>query len=111
MAEPKIIVKDLVKNFGQKEVLKGINFSVNKGESLVILVGSGSGKSVCINAITTLLRATSGSIKIDEEEVAGINGQKRDKLMKKFGPFMPATSSPSILMLPEVGRSRVVIAL
>ena len=85
MIQPKIEVKNLVKSFGTKEVLKGVNFSVNKGESLVILGGSGSGKSVCIKAITTLLRPTSGSIKVDGEEVSKVSGKKRDQLMSKFG--------------------------
>ena len=85
MSEAKIEVKDLFKNFGSKQVLKGINFKVAKGESLVILGGSGSGKSVCIKAITTLMRPTSGSIKIDGEEISRVRGKKRDRLMSKFG--------------------------
>jgi phospholipid/cholesterol/gamma-HCH transport system ATP-binding protein len=82
---PKIIVSKLTKSFGKKQVLKDVSFQVNKGESLVILGGSGSGKSVCIKTITTLMPATSGSIKIDDEEIVGIKGRKRDKLMGKFG--------------------------
>ena len=85
MTQPKIIIKDLVKNFGDKQVLKGVNLEVAKGESLVILGGSGSGKSVCIKAITTLISITSGSIKIDEMEIANISNKERNKLMGKFG--------------------------
>jgi len=81
----KISVKNLVKNFGAKEVLKGINLEVKKGESLVILGGSGSGKSVLIKTIATLMQASSGSIKVDGEEVSTINTRNRDKLMEKFG--------------------------
>ena len=44
----KLTIQNLTKNFGEKEVLKGINLSVNKGDSVVILGGSGSGKSVLI---------------------------------------------------------------
>jgi len=82
---PKILVENLVKDFGQKQVLKDVNFRVEKGESLVILGGSGSGKSVCIKAIAALIEPTSGSIKIDNVEVAGIRGEQKDKLMDKFG--------------------------
>ena len=81
----KIIVQDIKKNFGTKEVLKGIDLKVNKGESVVILGGSGSGKSVLIKIISTLIPSTSGSIKIDEEEVAKISESKRNKLMEKIG--------------------------
>ena len=85
MTQPKIEVKNLVKSFGEKQVLKGVDFAVNKGESLVILGGSGSGKSVCIKAITSLVRPTSGSIKVDGEEVSKVRGKKRQKLMGKIG--------------------------
>ncbi len=85
MADIKICVKNLVKNFGAKQVLKGINLEVKKGESLVILGGSGSGKSVLIKAIATLIEPSSGSIKVDGEETANISQKSRDKLMEKFG--------------------------
>jgi len=81
----KISVKNLVKNFGEKEVLKGINLEVKKGESLVILGGSGSGKSVLIKIIASLIEPTSGSITIDNQEIANIKSDDRDLLMKKIG--------------------------
>ena len=81
----KISIQNLVKNFDDKEVLRGINLQVNKGESLVILGGSGSGKSVLIKIIATLISPSSGSIKIDGKEVSNINEKQRDKLMEKFG--------------------------
>ncbi len=81
----KIVIKNLVKNFGSKEVLCGIDLTVKKGESLVILGGSGSGKSVLIKIIATLIQSTSGSIKIDGQEVSNIAEKSRDKLMEKFG--------------------------
>lgn len=81
----KIIVKNLTKSFGDKKVLNGVNLVVNKGESLVILGGSGSGKSVLIKTITGLMSATSGSIIIDGKETANLSSNKRDDLMEKFG--------------------------
>ncbi len=85
MSQPKIIVKDLTKSFGDKQVLKGIDFEVAKGQSLVILGGSGSGKSVCIKVIASLIKQTTGSIKIDGQEISQIQGSARDVLMGKFG--------------------------
>ena len=61
----KISIQNLVKNFDDKEVLRGVNLQVNKGESLVVLGGSGSGKSVLIKIIATLISPSAGSIKID----------------------------------------------
>lgn len=81
----KISIKNLVKNFGSKKVLSGIDLEVKKGESLVILGGSGSGKSVLIKLIATIIDPTSGSIKIDDNEVSKISVSERDKLMGKFG--------------------------
>ena len=81
----KVEITNLTKNFGEKQVLKGVNLSVQKGESLVILGGSGSGKSVLIKIISSLLEATSGSVKIDGQEICGMKIQDRDKMMEKIG--------------------------
>ncbi len=81
----KVEITNLTKTFGEKEVLTGVNLSVKKGESLVILGGSGSGKSVLIKIISSLLDASSGSVKIDGQEIHGIKGEARDKMMEKIG--------------------------
>ncbi|OFW79775.1 MAG: ABC transporter ATP-binding protein [Alphaproteobacteria bacterium RIFCSPLOWO2_01_FULL_40_26] len=81
----KLVVKNLIRNFGEKKVLTGIDLQVNQGESVVILGGSGSGKSVLIKIIATLIAPTSGSIKVDGQEVSNIRPKDRDKLMEKFG--------------------------
>lgn len=81
----KLVVKNLTKNFGDKQVLTGIDLQVNKGESVVILGGSGSGKSVLIKLVASLIAPTSGSIKVDDKEIANIGSKDRDKLMEKFG--------------------------
>jgi phospholipid/cholesterol/gamma-HCH transport system ATP-binding protein len=81
----KLLVKNLTKNFEHKKVLTGVDLQVNKGESLVILGGSGSGKSVLIKILSNLLNSTSGSVEIDGKETTNLNSQERDKLMEKFG--------------------------
>ncbi len=81
----KIVINNLTKSFGSKKVLRGINLEVNKGESLVILGGSGSGKSVCIKIIATLMKPSSGSIQIDDQEITDLSSHERDDLMIKFG--------------------------
>ena len=81
----KIKIKNLAKDFGGKSILKNVNLKVQKGQSLVILGGSGSGKSVLIKTIATLLNPTSGSIKIDNKEITSFNTSQRNNLMEKFG--------------------------
>jgi len=86
MAEnPKIAISNLKKSFGEKQVLLGIDLEVAKGESLVVLGGSGSGKSVLIKTIIGLLKPDSGSIKLDGTEISGFSSSEYNNMMKKFG--------------------------
>lgn len=71
MSENKIEIKNLYKAFGRKKVLDGVNLDVKKGESLVVIGGSGTGKSVLIKCIQGLLNPDMGSIKIDGKETIG----------------------------------------
>lgn len=82
---PKISLKGVKKAFGTKVVLDGIDLDIAKGESLVVIGGSGSGKSVLIKSILGIVTPDSGSIRIDGEEVTSISGKEREKLMVKFG--------------------------
>lgn len=85
MSEYKIQVKNLHKAFGKKVVLDGVDIEIKKGESLVVIGGSGTGKSVLIKCIQGLLRPDSGSILIDEEEVVGIDEEQKEALHSKMG--------------------------
>jgi phospholipid/cholesterol/gamma-HCH transport system ATP-binding protein len=82
---PKISVRGLRKSFGRKLVLDGIDLDVGAQESLVVIGGSGTGKSVMLKCILGLLEPDAGSIKIDGEEVVGIRPSEREALMRKFG--------------------------
>ncbi|MBK1663747.1 ABC transporter ATP-binding protein [Rhodospirillum rubrum] len=82
---PKIELRGLKKAFGPKVVLDGVDLTVGVGESVVIIGGSGTGKSVALKCILGLLRPDSGSILIDGQETVGLRGQDRDKVMAKFG--------------------------
>jgi phospholipid/cholesterol/gamma-HCH transport system ATP-binding protein len=81
----KIEMKGVAKRFGPKIVLDGIDLTVNRAESVVIIGGSGSGKSVTIKCVLGILRPDSGSIRVDGEEVTGLYGAKRDAYLRKFG--------------------------
>lgn len=80
-----IVLKDVRKAFGAKKVLNGLNLSVPKGRSLVVIGGSGTGKSVMIKTILGIIRPDSGSITIGGEEVTGLRGKERDALLQRFG--------------------------
>jgi phospholipid/cholesterol/gamma-HCH transport system ATP-binding protein len=83
--ETKIQLKDVHKAFGPKKVLNGVFLSVEKGQSLVIIGGSGTGKSVLIKSILGIVEADKGSILIDGSETRGLQGRKRDKVLDQFG--------------------------
>jgi phospholipid/cholesterol/gamma-HCH transport system ATP-binding protein len=82
---PKIELKGVKKRFGPKVVLDGIDLSVNAGDSLVVIGGSGSGKSVTIKCVLGIIRPDAGTIKVDGEEVTHLRGSKRDEYLRKFG--------------------------
>ena len=84
-AVPKISVRGLKKSFGPKVVLDGIDLDIGMGESLVVIGGSGSGKSVLVKCILGLIEPDAGSVKIDGREAVGLPGDEREKLMQKFG--------------------------
>src|SRR4051794_26116476 len=84
-APPKIAVSGLRKSFGRKIVLDGVDIACGAGESLVIIGGSGTGKSVLIKCIMGLLTPDSGSIRVDGVETVGLGRAARDRLMRKFG--------------------------
>ena len=84
-AAPKIRVRGLRKSFGAKEVLAGVDFQVVAGESLVIIGGSGTGKSVALKCVLGLIRPDGGEIAIDGQDTVGLAGGERARLMAKFG--------------------------
>ncbi|MEX1148296.1 MAG: ATP-binding cassette domain-containing protein [Sphingomonadales bacterium] len=82
---PKISLKGVKKRFGSKVVLDGIDLDVMDGESLVIIGGSGSGKSVLIKCILGILTPDEGQIMVDGEDVARLKGRDRIAFLARFG--------------------------
>jgi phospholipid/cholesterol/gamma-HCH transport system ATP-binding protein len=82
---PKISVRGLCKSFCAKVVLNGIDLDVGEGESVVVIGGSGSGKSVLLKCILGLLRPEAGSILVDSEEVVDLRGSRKEEVSHKFG--------------------------
>ena len=82
---PKIKLTDVHKRFGKKVVLDGISLEVAAGESLVIIGGSGTGKSVTIKCILGLIKPDSGTIEIDGEDVTNYSFRQRVHILRKVG--------------------------
>jgi phospholipid/cholesterol/gamma-HCH transport system ATP-binding protein len=84
-AVPKIAIRGLKKSFGPKVVLDGVDLDVGVGESVVIIGGSGTGKSVLLKCILGLLTPEAGSIKVDGQEVIGLPADDREAVNRKIG--------------------------
>jgi len=82
---PKIAVRGVEKSFGDKRVLDGVEIEIAAGESLVIIGGSGTGKSVLIKCILGLMHPEAGSIRINGEETVRLRRAARAQLMRRFG--------------------------
>ncbi len=83
--ETMIWVKDLYKSFGQNHVLRGLNLEVKCGESMVVIGGSGTGKSVLIKCVIGLLHHDRGEIYVDGQEISSLSEEGWNQLRKKFG--------------------------
>lgn len=82
---PKLQLRGVKKSFGTKHVLNGIDLDIAKGKSLVVIGGSGTGKSVMIKSVLGIIRPDEGSIMVDGQETVALDANGRDDLMKKFG--------------------------
>lgn len=98
---PKIQVRGLCKSFGPKVVLSGLEIDVGSGESVVVIGGSGSGKSVLLKCILGLLKADTGNIKIDGQEVIGMSTAGREGIMAKFGMLFQGSALFDSLLVWE----------
>ena len=81
----KITLAGVAKRFGPKSVLADVDLTVAAGKSLVVIGGSGTGKSVLIKCILGLLRADAGSIIVDGQQVIGLRGAALAAHQARFG--------------------------
>ncbi|MEM9196468.1 MAG: ATP-binding cassette domain-containing protein [Pseudomonadota bacterium] len=79
---PKILMQGVAKAFGPKKVLRGVDLAVGKGESCVIIGGSGTGKSVTLKCVIGLVRPDSGRIDVDGQ---ALTGRSRPGFLRHFG--------------------------
>ena len=85
MSGPLIRVEDLHKSFGSKIVHNGVTFELEEGQTLTIIGGSGSGKSVLLKQIIGLIRPNSGHIFIDGEDITALDEFELQRVQMKMG--------------------------
>jgi phospholipid/cholesterol/gamma-HCH transport system ATP-binding protein len=104
MAEPMIEITNLHKSFGSFQVLRGVNLTVEKGESMTVIGGSGSGKSVLIKHIIGLLFPDRGQVKVAGQILNDLDENQLNELRKKFGMlFQMAALFDSLTVWENVG--------
>ncbi len=99
-----IETKDLRKSFGSQKVLDGISFKIEEGESVVIIGGSGCGKSVLIKHLIGLLTPDSGDVLIDGQSIVRMDERQLIKVRSKFGMlFQSAALFDSMTVEENIG--------
>ena len=81
----KIELSGVTKHFGAKVVLNGVDLAIEPGESMVIIGGSGTGKSVMLKCILGLLRPNAGDIRVDDKSVVGLSARALADHQARFG--------------------------
>ena len=84
-AVPKIRLRGVKKRFGPKQVLNGVDLDIDPAESMVIIGGSGTGKSVMIKCILGLLKPDAGVIEVDGQDVTRLTGSALAAHQSRFG--------------------------
>jgi phospholipid/cholesterol/gamma-HCH transport system ATP-binding protein len=85
MSQPKIRIRGLKKAFGSKVVLDGVDLDVEQGTAMVVIGGSGTGKSVLIKSVLGLITPDSGVIEIDGEDVLKAHPKRARELRAQIG--------------------------
>jgi phospholipid/cholesterol/gamma-HCH transport system ATP-binding protein len=99
-----IKLEGIHKSFAGKYVLRGVDLEIEKGESLVVIGGSGSGKSVMLKHIIGLLKPDKGTVTIDSTDISTLNEDGLSDLRKKFGMlFQSAALFDSMRVWENVG--------
>lgn len=110
-----IDIKDIKKNFGSLQVLRGVNLHIDKGEIISIIGPSGAGKTTLLQLVGTLDRPTSGSICFNGEELARMSDKQLATFRNKhigfvfqFHQLLPEFTALENIIIPALiaGRSR-----
>jgi phospholipid/cholesterol/gamma-HCH transport system ATP-binding protein len=101
---PKISIRGLKKSFGAKQVLRGIDLDISEGASLVVIGGSGTGKSVLLKCLLGLMLPDSGEILIDGVNILKLRSYERSKKTREMGMlFQGAALFDSLRVWENIG--------
>ncbi|HVE87519.1 MAG TPA: ABC transporter ATP-binding protein [Myxococcales bacterium] len=92
MARPVIEVRGLYKRFGDNEVLRGVDLVVEEGSTVVILGGSGSGKTVLMKHMIGLLQPDQGQVLVEGEDIVPLGPAELEVVRRKFGMVFQAAA-------------------
>ncbi|MBU0742328.1 ABC transporter ATP-binding protein [bacterium] len=99
-----IVLQGLTKTFQERKVLDGLDFTIDRGETVVIIGRSGEGKSVLLKHIVRLLEPEEGRVWIDGEEITSMRKRKLFEVRKRFGMlFQGAALFDSLTICENVG--------
>jgi phospholipid/cholesterol/gamma-HCH transport system ATP-binding protein len=99
-----IEVRNLEKSFGTHKILSGVSFSIDKGESVVIIGRSGGGKSVLLKHLIALLKPDVGQVLIEGENIVPMNERQLLRVRRKFGMlFQGAALFDSMTVAENIG--------
>jgi phospholipid/cholesterol/gamma-HCH transport system ATP-binding protein len=99
---PVIEVTDLVREFHGRRVLNGLSFKVMRGDTMIIMGGSGCGKSTVLRHLIGAMQPTSGSIKLFGEEISGLKERDLAHIRRRFGVLF---QSGALLQSMTVGEN------
>lgn len=101
-----IEIIDLHKSFNNNHVLRGLNLTISYGETIVVIGGSGCGKSVLLKHIIGILKPDKGNVLIDKKDISEIDEREMNELRKRFGMlFQGAALFDSMPVWENVGFS------
>jgi phospholipid/cholesterol/gamma-HCH transport system ATP-binding protein len=101
-ARPVIEVTGLTRRFGSRAVLNGLNFTVHRGETLILMGGSGCGKSTLLRHIIGAMQPTSGSVRLFGEEITDKSEEEMTPIRRRFGMLF---QSGALLQSLTVGEN------
>ena len=85
MQTPRIELAGVRKSFGDNHVLRGVDLKVPKGGSMVVIGGSGTGKSITLKCVIGLVRPDAGAVRLDGQDITRARGADRDAVLDRFG--------------------------
>lgn len=104
-----VMARGVTKRFGELEVLKGIDLDIRQGEVVAITGASGAGKTTLLQILGTLDRPTSGSVRIDGDEVSRLGGKslaafrnKKIGFVFQFHQLLPEFTALENVMMPAL---------